>query len=224
VHFFQAQKKFTMGDGMFQLTRRLVVTLLLGLAASFAHAQDFSFPAAAATDDMELAKAVPVLARQVLAVYRDGNVAEQLRLRVAAEQFAEAVAEFEKKPSGAGRLGTTEIQLYARTRALEETRKLTFEDAFRTVFRETFAAYDDRAAADIAYLLETPSFVYQRQLQPLRDKQKGRTTLSLADALQLIRAYVSYEASRYCAPLIGALDSCCRPAGSRRFRSITPCW
>ena len=201
---------------MFQLTRRLVIALLMSLAAVCAHAQELRFPANAATDDVELAKAMPLLARQALELYRDDNrsnfLSNRFRLQLAAEQFTDAAVsldawrgQYVPGPTNEPPFRSTAIQLYTRTRALEETGNLAFEDAFRKVFRDTFAAFDDRTAADTGYLLQTPPFVYQRQLRALRERHKDRSSLALAEALELVRAYVAYEASRDCAPLMDPL-------------------
>jgi len=187
---------------MFQLIGKGVATLLLLAMSSLGYAQEIEFPEAAASDDVELAKALPVLARRMLESRAAEDPSDTLYLGVAAERFSEFL---HKKPSVAGRLRDNAIELYARTRALEEANNLSFEEAYRKVFRDTFATYDDRTAVDIAYLLETPPFVFQRQLQASRDRLKGRSSLPVAEAMPLIRAYASHKAFRDFAPLIGPL-------------------
>ena len=82
--------------------RSLVILTLLLAAASVLHAQQLEFPADAAKDDTVLEQAIPTLARQALAQYRDDDrnryVRTVYRLQVAAGQYAEAVRTIEAAP------------------------------------------------------------------------------------------------------------------------------
>ena len=132
--------------------------LLLSLVAMpRAEAQELEFPPAAATDDAILVSALPALARQALASYRDENQDSYLsavfRMQLVAGDAAAAVATAEQwlaqHADGPGRepaafsLGT---RLYARARARQDARGEAFEDAYRTSFRTEFVQYDDRRA------------------------------------------------------------------------------
>src|SRR6478672_5090024 len=69
--------------------------LVLSLAALPGAAQPFDFPGAAATDPAVLATAMPKLAGDVLAVYRDGDrrtdLDNRFRLQIAAGRYGEAI-------------------------------------------------------------------------------------------------------------------------------------
>src|SRR5207245_10600079 len=78
------------------MKRSLYFAVTCLLMASASVAQEFSFPEAAVTDPAALSKAMPELAKQVMAVYKDGDRAKFLdnlfRLQTVAGQYEDALS------------------------------------------------------------------------------------------------------------------------------------
>jgi putative CocE/NonD family hydrolase len=199
---------------------RLLIALLLLLAATCLPAQEpartLDFPQAAITDETELAKAIPALARQAIPLYRDtdrdAHLGNLFRLQLAAGQYTDSVATIAqwraqdaRSPSAEPPSLSLAVRLYAQTLALEAAERLTFEAAWRKVFRDTFIGLDDRTAYDAAWSLGTLPDLYRQRLQALLNRQKEAPHISLPDAIQLIRAWTDYDAYRSFAPLLEPL-------------------
>lgn len=186
-------------------TRRFIA-LMLWMMVAGASAQQLEFPLAA-TDDAQLAAAMPVLARQVLAVYRDDNTDRYLdnlfRIQLVAGEPAASVATLDQWRAQHAEANSAEpldlslgLQLYVRALALQSAHQFSFDDAFRKVFRELLAQYDDRAAYDAAWNLGTSPVAYRRRLLPALEQQEGKTAIDLSEAVQLIRLWAGYESAR----------------------------
>lgn len=181
--------------------------LLCLVAVPRAEAQELEFPRAAATDDAMLAAALPALASQALAGYRDENRDSYLRAvfrmqlvaRDAAASVANADQWFAQHVDAPGTepadfsLGT---RLYARARARQGAQHESFEEAYRATFRAAFAQYDDRRAYDAVWSMGTWPENLRRGWQPILDRQKDKDTIALADAVRLIGGWADYESSK----------------------------
>ena len=183
------------------------LSLLLSLVAiPRAEAQELEFPPAAATDDAILVAALPALARQALASYRDENQDSYLsavfRMQLVAGDAAASVSTADRwlaqHADGPGRepadfsLGT---RLYARARARQGARGEPFEDAYRASFRAEFVQYDDRRAYDGIWSMGTLPANLRRAWQPILDRQKDKGTIALTDAVRLLVGWADYESS-----------------------------
>ena len=183
------------------------LSLLLSLLAiPRAEAQELEFPPAAATDDAILVAALPALARQALASYRDENQDSYLsavfRMQLVAGDAAASVSTADQwlaqHADGPGRepadfsLGT---RLYARARAREGARGEPFEDAYRASFRAEFVQYDDRRAYDVIWSMGTLPANLRRAWQPILDRQKDKDTIALTNAVRLLVGWADYVSS-----------------------------
>jgi putative CocE/NonD family hydrolase len=171
-----------------------------------AEAQELEFPRAAATDDAMLAAALPALARQALASYRDENrdsyLSAVFRMQLVAGNAAASVATADQwlalHVDGPGTepanysLGT---RLYARARAHQGAQREQFEDAYRAAFQAAFAQYDDRRAYDAIWSMGTLPANLRRGWQPILDRQKDKDTIALTDAVRLLGGWADYESS-----------------------------
>jgi uncharacterized protein len=188
-----------------------LLTLIVCLFAAMctqaqAQAQELAFPRAAAADDAQLAATLPALAKQALASYRTENKDHYLgavfRMQLVAGDAAASVATADQwlaqHVDGPGAepadfsLGT---RFYARARARQDARHESFDEAYRTTFREAFAQYDDRRAYEVVWNLGAPLVVLRRGWQPILDRQKDKDTIALADAVRLISGWADYESS-----------------------------
>lgn len=183
------------------------LALLICLAAAWcAPAQELRFPRAAATDDAQLAAALPGLANQALQSFRDDDEDAYLgavfRLQLVAGDAAASVATADRwlaqhvdGPNVAPADFSLGTRLHARARVRQDLRHESFDDAYRATFRAAFAAFDDRRAYDAAWSLGTSPQVLRRRWQSILDLQKDKDTIALADAVQLISGWADYQSS-----------------------------
>jgi len=208
--------------------KSLSLALVSLMLASGATAQEFSFPENAVSDTAALSKAMPDLAGQVLAVYKEADRDKYLdnlfRLQLVAGKYQEALqttAELRDRLRGdhASRAAWVNVQyeIYARAKMKEAGEKRPFDDACVQVFREVFDKLDDRTAAlVIRELTAVDPMDALRDVNSDLDKQKGKTTVALSDALQLIHDYQVMQAYGAVTPLSQAMI-----AGDDRRRYTT---
>jgi putative CocE/NonD family hydrolase len=181
-----------------------------------AAAQQLDFPAVAVEDAAALSQRMPGLAREVIAVYKDedrrGYLDNLFRAQAVAGQYAEAGeslaalrnlgADKGSPQAGAVRV-LEEIFLTAKTRQSAEGSP--FDEAFRRSFQDILGRQDDRTAALVIRTLGIDLPAVQQTLNDALAPQKEKSTIALADALTLIRAYQIAEAFREIAPLAAPL-------------------
>jgi len=196
-----------------------LICLCLAILPSAA-AQPFAFPGAAAEDPAALSRSMPGLAREVIAVYREDNqetdrleyLDNLFRLQIVAGQYADADATLTSLralgPSSASpQADATRVlyEVFARTRARQGEDGPAFDEALRQSFRETLGRLDDRTSALVMRALGVDLPAVRQSLNDALEPQKGKSALSLADALTLIRAYQAEQAFRSFAPLAASL-------------------
>jgi uncharacterized protein len=180
--------------------------LVCVLSAMCARAQELPFPRAAATDDAQLAAALPGLAKLALASYRNENRDVYLnavfRMQLVAGDAAASAHTADQwiaqHVDGAGAEPTDfslTTRLHARARAHQSARHESFDSAYRAAFRAVFAEYDDRRAYDAVWSMGTLPANLRRRWQPILVHQKDKDTITLADAVRLISGWADYESS-----------------------------
>lgn len=178
-----------------------VIAVLLFLTASAIQAHTSQMPEGAATNEAALSGAIQNLARELLGEPTPRTPTERFHLQLADARFEEAVATFAtmRQAAPARVAGSFDrmipLELYAKAKALEFRDRLSFSDAFRKVFEDTFARFDDQTALESSWFLGTPLFVFDRQLEQ---------SLSTEEAATLIAAFNTREAFRHIAPLRSA--------------------
>src|SRR5712692_10389832 len=183
------------------MKRSLYFALTCLLSAPALAAQEFSFPEAAVTDAAALSKAMPELAKQVMAVYKDGDRAKLLdnlfRLQAVGGQYGDALRSSaslrELLRTGRPPIGAwvnVQYDIYARAKAKQDAQKLAFNDAYTQSFQDVFGKLDDRTSALVirALTMIDPADT-QQDLQSDLQKQKGKTSISLPDAVKLVSDY-----------------------------------
>lgn len=189
------------------------VTLLL-LTASGGSAQQFALSSADLADSAALATSTRRLAGEVLGSYQDPDRARYLdnvfRLQILLGRFADAansLAELrtlrqDSTPSDRARYVQYEILAHAMSGGAGDG---ALGDRFARAFRGRFAQLDDATAAFAARtILQSPRTV-AGDLRWATPDQSGRTTVSLQDALVLLRVYAAVESYRAFAGLPAAL-------------------
>jgi putative CocE/NonD family hydrolase len=164
-------------------------------------AQSVSVHASALADSTTRAAAIPRLAAQTAAVYRDSNPVtrpDQLfRLQFLAGHSADArVTLAQLRTAQAARGDTTpsaraldaQYEIYLRGKQLQSDSALSFPEAFARAFRERFARLDDRTAALVARTLSVPAPPAPETPWGPAGKNPRDTTVVLADAVRWLRA------------------------------------
>jgi hypothetical protein len=186
-------------------------------AAAYAPAQQFDFPEAAVSDPSALSNAMPALAKQVLATYKDeerGVYLDNLfRLQIVAGQYKDALGSLgllrellrANHPARAAWVNF-QYEIYARAKAKQNADNQPWEEAYKQSFRDLVGPMDDRASALLIRALRGANqFLMKRDLEDDLVRQKDKNAVSLVDALKLIRDYQVEEAYRSFTPLIGTL-------------------
>src|SRR5262252_5756336 len=122
---------------------------------SLAFTQEFGLPEAALKDDAALARAMPDFARTVIALYREDDRERYLdtlfRLQIIAGQYSEALttlkslrAVLKQSRSLYPDAANLQYQIYSTAKLQQQDANLSFPDAFRQAFRDTFKTLDDK--------------------------------------------------------------------------------
>jgi putative CocE/NonD family hydrolase len=193
-----------------------IAFVCLCLVAMPCAAQSFNFPGAAVEDPAALSQVMPGLAREVIAVYRDDDRRKYLdnlfRLQIVAGQYAEAgktLASLRALPATGvlAQAGAAQVlfAIFAEARARQSQDGSPFDEAFRRAFRESLERLDDRTSALVMRALGVDPSAVRQALNEALESQKGKGSISLADALTLIRAYLSEQTFRSVSPLAATL-------------------
>ena len=182
----------------------LCCALLLLLGASAAAAQTFQLSSADVADSAALARSMPRLAAQVLAAYRDTARARYLdnlfRLQILTGRYREAAATLSEgralRATPQMRAWYVPSEIFVRARNLADNSGRPFPEVYAESFRETFAGLDDRTAALAARTILVSPRTVASDLRWATPDLSGRTTVSLDDALTLLRIYQRVESYR----------------------------
>ncbi|MGH8260100.1 MAG: CocE/NonD family hydrolase, partial [Steroidobacteraceae bacterium] len=121
---------------------------------------------------------------------------------VAADATRETLREVRRRTRTARPVDLSIIyDLYARARALAVKDRIPFDRAFTEVFQQTITPLDDLNAFTVTRWLATPLGVFASNLQRAFDRVRGEKRLSLQQAVDLVWAYLSYDAFRSFGPI-----------------------
>jgi putative CocE/NonD family hydrolase len=177
-------------------------------------AQQLDFPSAAVEDSATLSRFMPELSREVIAVYREDDRRKYLdnlfRLQIVAGQYADAVKTLAslralRAKSVSPQDGATDVQYEVFARAGQRAAGSHFEEEFRRAFREVIAPLDNRTSALVMRALDVDLPALKQTLSRELRQQKGKSAISLTDALKLIKAYQVEQTFRSLAPLAATL-------------------
>jgi putative CocE/NonD family hydrolase len=194
----------------------LILLLFMMVSQAWADAPDIEFRPPSTAEDPEATMIMRDLAARLVPVYEqpdaDRYLANLSVLQMAALDYTAADG---SRLSLRDRRRSTEAGLpvgrgiiydmYARARAMEAENRLPFADNFATSFREMVSALDDQDAYTVIRWLETPVPELRNALQAALDGLRNKDRIDQAEAVELIRSYVSFEAYRTFNPLIAAL-------------------
>jgi uncharacterized protein len=178
------------------------------VGGSLASAQDLRFNSSIPGNDT--AQAMAALASQAIAVYRDDNRDRYLdnlfRLQMVAGRYADAtntLSSLRALRKNRVSLSATAINaVYAiLAAARQRATEAQFEETFRREFRDSFARLDDKTSALAVRALSVNRPAQGRAVASALRQQNGKETISIADALRLIRTYQIQQAFRTIVPL-----------------------
>ena len=187
------------------MMRALCSLLVCLLSTSFASAQELRFPAIGT----DTARAVSELAEQALATYkendRDRYLDNLFRMQMVAGRYAAATASLNSlravRRNRVSLSATAANALYAVVASAKQRDDgAQFEGAFQQAFRDVVGRLDDRTSALAIRALGINRFALDRAVTGALEQQKGRESISLNDALRLIKAYQVQQAFRTLIP------------------------
>lgn len=166
----------------------------------------------AAPQELEFsgADSMPRLAEQAIAAHRadarDPYLNVLFRLQLVAGHWAEAGAsirelrELRRDPTL-----FVQYEIYAAARQRQASGGLSFDEAFKAAFREIYGRLDDRTAHAALFSFGANLDGMRGDLDRALDQHRGKSSLALADAVDLIRKYQVHEVYRGLLPLAPAL-------------------
>jgi uncharacterized protein len=192
------------------------ILLMSQLIAVAAHAVDF--PAPVIDDPAALSAAVPGLARAVMTEFRNDDRRAYLdalfRLQLAAGDDEDAIKSLtalrQLNPSSLSpRPGAALViyEIFARARLQARQDGSALDKVLEPLFRQTVAGLDDATSDLVLGGLSGGLGGLSAVLRETLDEQKGKSTIALADALNLIRAYETDAAARSLAPFVPAISA-----------------
>jgi putative CocE/NonD family hydrolase len=189
------------------LVPKILLSMAVALQAALAAAQDFGFDAPANATDAELPAVMRDLAERIVPVYKEDDsdryllnlAALQLVLGDPAAAQATRLSLLERLQSEQRALPVGQAvvyDVYTRARAIEASDGVPFTTAYIQAFREGANRLDDLDAYALEGAFVAPLEPLQENLQRALDAQRGKSTIELAEALDLVRAWFAFEAHR----------------------------
>ena len=206
---------------MKRFVSKILLLLAIVVAPSLAFAQDFDFRPPASAADPALPAAMRDLAQRILPVYQENDQERYLSNLSALQMVAgDPVAAYASRQSlverrrnaNLGRPAGRQLvyDIYARARAIETQVRTPFANAYAQAFRDALNRVDDLDAYALEGWLATPLSSLQDGLQRALDQRRGKTSISLNEAMDLIWAWYAFEAYRSFSaivrPLVAAED------------------
>jgi putative CocE/NonD family hydrolase len=194
---------------------------LLLVALAFAHsrarAQEFEFHPPVSAADPATPAIMRDLAVRILPVYQEDDTERYLEnlsaLQLTSGDYAAAYASQQslrerRQNAYPDRLGGQEVvsDIYVRARAIEAQDKVSFAQAFTQSFQDVLLLLNNPDAYALFKRLRTPLSVLQLDLQRAFDERRAKGTITLPEAVELIRTYLTFDAYRNFGPLINGFD------------------
>ncbi|MET3383573.1 hypothetical protein SAMN05443580_1189 [Variovorax sp. OV084] len=198
--------------------RRALMRLILALPAwpTWSLAADFGFRPPRDPDDATAADLMRDLAERILPVYQEADT-DVFLANLTALQIVSGAYRAAYDSSGSlrsrrqGKPFDDLVQraildgIYARARMLEADGRLGFAEAYARSFQELVSPLDNAQAQAIMARLEIPPAVYREPLRQAFDLWRAKGSLPQADALALVRTWLSYQSRRSFSALLPEL-------------------
>ena len=192
--------------------------VLCVLPAGWAHGQDLAFHPPANAADPTTSEVMRDLALRVLPVYQESDADKYLAnlsaLQLVAQNYPAAWMTRQslrdrRRSTDAHRPAGRQIifDMYARAKANASADRIPFARAFTQAYRDVVPKLSNRDAFAMTGWLEAPVSGFQQALQKAFDQRRAKGTVPLADAIDLVWAYLTFDAYRSFAPLAASLDA-----------------
>lgn len=198
--------------------RRALMRVVLALPAwpTWSRAADFGFRPPRDPDDAAAEGLMRDLAERILPVYQDADkdafLANVTALQIvsgayrAAQDSSRSLRERRKGKPFDGLVERAILDgIYSNARMLEAEGRVGFAEAYARSFRELVSPLDNAQAQAIMARLETPLATYREQLRRAFDLWRAKGSLPEADALALVRTWLSYDSRRSFSALLPEL-------------------
>jgi uncharacterized protein len=184
--------------------------------SAFAAAQDFGFEPPTEATDPALPDALRDLAGRVLPTYQEDDL-DRFFSTLAALQMAvgDPAAAQTSRLTLQERLQSEQSSLppgralvydiYTQARTIEARDERPFESAYSEAFHETLGRIDNRDAYELKDWFNAPTEPLQEAVQGELDELGGKSSITLQEALELVRAWFAFEAYRSFAGLVRPL-------------------
>jgi putative CocE/NonD family hydrolase len=195
-----------------------LLCLVLAAAPAWALAQNLEFRAPGSPSDPGAPAVMRDLAERLLPVYQESDpdryLANLSALQMVAGDYGAADVSRQslrdrRRQADSGRpVGRGAIyDLYAHAKAMEADDRIPFAEAFAKAYQDLVPRLSDHDAYAVTGWLEISPQTARENLQKLLDEQRSKDTINQPDAVNLIWAYLGFDAYRAFAPLVGSLDS-----------------
>jgi putative CocE/NonD family hydrolase len=196
----------------------LFLLLIVATARVWADGPVFEFHTPASADDAAAAAAMRDLAARLVPVYQDPDpdryLANLSALQMVAGNYSAAYESRQalrdrRRRLDAGRpVGRDVIfDMYARAKAMEAESRVSFAEGFTQAYKDAVPQLNDQDAYTVTQWLGTSPAVYRYALQKLFDQQRSDDSIGQSEAVELIRAYLAFDAYRSFAPIVVSLDA-----------------
>ncbi len=200
----------------FLLIKLLGAMFLGAMIITTAPAQKLDLSKIVSADEVEFSKAMPALAKQTIANYKEEDRAKYLnnlfRLQMLAGNYAEANAAIKslREIPGANdsvyRDATNlQYELFSNAKLIQAATNVSFEDAFKQSFRDAFLKLDDKTAFRVSGAFAYDLTRGKNDLQKLLDGLKEKDGIELKDTLALAQIYQPYQVYKSILPLAQSL-------------------
>ncbi len=196
----------------------LAALFFIAISPAWAAAQTLDFRVPASAADPAAAAAMRDLAARLIPVYQDPDpdryLANLSALQMVAGNYAAAdmsrqsLRERRQRSNGARPVDRAVIyDMYVHARATEAESKIPFAQAFASSYLDVIPHLGDQDAYRVTEWLGTSPLAFRDALQRSFDQRRAQDSIGESDAVDLIWAYLSFDAYRSFGPLVGSLDA-----------------
>ena len=196
----------------------LLLFFYVAVSQSWAAVPYLEFHSPSSADDAAAAETMRDLAARLVPVYEESDpdryLANLSAMQMVARNYAAAAVSRQslhdrRRRSNAGRPVGRELiyDMYARARAKEQVNLVPFAEGFAKSFRDVVPRLNDQDAYAVTEWLGTSPAVFRFALQKSLDKQRAQDSIGQSAAVELIWAYLAFDAYRTFGPLVGSLDA-----------------
>jgi uncharacterized protein len=197
--------------------KALLFLLVCLMGSSWAGAQNFDFKPPASANDPTVPAVMRDLAERILPVYQENDQDRYLHnlsgLQLVAGNYAAAwqsrqqLRDRRRNVDAHRPIGKSVIyDIYAYARSREADDKGDFTKTYPVAYRAIVSPLGDQDANTLTGWLNTPVGPFRETVQRAFDQWRPKGSIPLADALELIWAYLQFDAYRSFHPLVAALQ------------------